>query len=504
MPQVLLRGWSPLGFETLYALCLRAADWALAHRSAVLLIGTPLVILTLVAINQFVLLDFPNSGDEYAYLYQAATLAEGRLWNPAPVPAASFRFNYIVHADGRAYSSFPIGWPLLLALAIRAGIPTWIVSPILGAVTLWLVVVLGSRLYTAWVGVLAAALTAASPFFLFNAASYFSHTFCGALLLGAACLAARRDRSPAWVPLGIGFLIGWAVLTRYLTGTVGAIPILLLLLRDRTALLRTMALVVLGGLPWVLVLLWYNDAITGSPWTLTTLPTTVSLWFRSGFALRGADILSTHLLRHALWTPPLLIAAYVFYLVTAGKETRRGALDWMLVIMAAILYFYVERGGNQYGPRFHYEVFPFLVLFVTANLFREEAYADKSVGSRRMFGLMAASVAVLPLLVVVHAVIERRVIEERSDPYSSVREAGLQNALVLIGGRIGSERSMDALDLTRNGLVATASVIYGLDISPAMNCIVSARHPDRRPYLYYWDREINDGVLVPLVCPARP
>ena len=42
----------------------------------------------------------------------------------------------------------------------------------------------------------------------------------------------------------------------------------------------------------------------------------------------------------------------------------------MLVLMAAALYFYVERGGNQYGPRFHYEVFPFLALFVAANVFR--------------------------------------------------------------------------------------------------------------------------------------
>ena len=30
----------------------------------------------------------------------------------------------------------------------------------------------------------------------------------------------------------------------------------------------------------------------------------------------------------------------------------------MLVVMAATLYFFAERGGNQYGPRFHYEVFP--------------------------------------------------------------------------------------------------------------------------------------------------
>ena len=244
------------------------------------------------------------------------------------------------------------------------------------------------------------------------------------------------------------------------------------------------------------------DAMTGSPWQLTTLPTTVSLWFRDGFALRGADILSTHLLRHLLWTPPLLIAAYIFYLATAERETRRGALDWMLVMMAATLYFYVERGGNQYGPRFHYEVFPFLVLFVTANLFREPAFVMKARRDRLAFGFMAASVAALPLLMIVHVIVERNVIEERSDPYTSVEEARLQNAVVLIGGRIGTERSIDALDLTRNGITQTSSVLYGLDVSPAANCGLRKHYPGRRFYLYYWDRARDDGVLEPLVCPG--
>lgn len=502
MTQSLSRGWFPPGLDLLYASCLRLADWTLIHKLAVLAVGLPLVTLTLVLINQFVLLDFPNSGDEYVYLYQAATFAEGRLWNLAPPSPDAFAFNYIVQDEGRAYGSFPIGWPLMLALAIRLQIPTWLVSPIFGSLTLLLVAVLGNRLYNARVGVLAAWLTAASPFFLFNAASYFSHTFCGALLLGAACLAAREDRSRPWVPFAVGLLIGWAVLTRYFTGTICAIPIALLLVRQPVHLWRTLLLVGLGGLPWVLVLLAYNDALTGTPWQLTTLPTTVSLWFRDGFVLRGADILSTHLLRHLQWTPPLLIAAYVFYLVKAGRETRRGAMDWMLVLMAATLYFYVERGGNQYGPRFHYEVFPFLVLFVTANLFREPAFALKATPDRYVFALMAASVAFLPLSLVVHASVERRVIEERTDPYTSAQEARLQNAIVLIGGRIGTERSIDARDLTRNGITPTSTVLYGLDVSPVANCGLRAHYPGRQFYLYYWDRSRNDGVLEPLVCPA--
>ena len=298
----------------LYAWCLHGADRVHAHRLAVCLIGAPLATLILVAINQVVLLDFPNSGDEYVYLYQARMMALGRLWHATVTPADIFTFNYIVQEPQRTFGSFPPGWPLALAAAVALRVPVWLVNPVLGVLTLGLVWVLGSRLYAPRVGVLAAVLVAVSPFFAFNAASYFSHTFCGALLLGAACLAAREDRTPFWVPVSIGLLVGWAVLARYLTGVVCAVPIVLWLLRPGVNRARTAALVVLGGLPWVAVLMAYNAALSGSPWRLTTTPITVSRWFADGVVLRGADILATHLLRHLLWTPPALVVAYLVYL----------------------------------------------------------------------------------------------------------------------------------------------------------------------------------------------
>ncbi len=121
----------------------------------------------------------------------------------------------------------------------------------------------------------------------------------------------------------------------------------------------------------------YNAALSGSPWRLTTTPITVSHWFADGVVLRGADILATHLLRHLLWTPPALVVAYLVYLGAAPRDTRRGLLEWMLMLMAGVLYFYMERGGNQYGPRFHYEAFPFAALFVAANVFRERELSEK-------------------------------------------------------------------------------------------------------------------------------
>ena len=486
----------PALLAALYASCLRGADGLHRHRRAAVLFGAPFVTLLLVALNQLVLLDFPNSADEYVYLYQARMLAAGHLSTATVASPELFAFNYIVQEPVRTFGSFPLGWPLALALRV----PVWLVNPVLGTVTLGLVWMLGVRLYAPRIGVLAAALVAASPFFAFNAASYFSHTLCGALLLGAACLAARADRTPAWVPIAIGLLVGWAVLARYLTGVVCAVPILLWLFRPGARRARLVALVAIGGLPWIAVLMGYNTALSGGPWQLTMTPLTASRWFADGVVLRGADILATQILRYVLWTPPALVVAYLVYLWTA-RDTRRGAIQWLPLLMAGILYFYVERGGNQYGPRFHYEAFPFLAIFVAANVFREGEFAAKARRAQGLFALLAVSVALMPIAFAAHAAVERQVIRERMDPYRMVADARLQHALVLIGGRVGTVRSMAAFDLTRNAVGHDGSVLYGLDEGAPAHCAPGARLAGRTTYLYAWDAAASRGTLRRLQCP---
>jgi hypothetical protein len=325
---------------------------------------------------------------------------------------------------------------------------------------------------------------------------------CGALLVGAASLVAREDRERAWVPWLAGLLVGWAVLARYFTGAVCAVPVAWWLLRPGAPRLRTAALFAAGGLPCVLLLGWYNIQFSGSPWHLTTGSLTYSLWFADGVLWRGADILSTHLRRHLTWSPPALVIGYVFYLRAAPPETRRGLFDWMLVLVAGCLYFYLERGGNQYGPRFHYEAFLFMAVFVAGNVFRRPRLEDGPRRDRVMFALIAASMALMPVSFMVHAVVEQRVIRERMDPYARVAAANLERALVLIQGRVGNERSMAGQDLTRNGIDAAGRrVLYGLDLDDGARCGIAGRFPDRATFLYVWIPGEARGQLTPLVCP---
>jgi peptidoglycan/LPS O-acetylase OafA/YrhL len=177
----------------------------------------------------------------------------------------------------------------------------------------------------------------------------------------------------------------------------------------------------------------------------------------------------------------------------------------MIVLLAAVLYFYVERGGNQYGPRFHYEAFLFMVVFVAGNLLLGPRLNDRPRRDRVLFGLLAASVAAMPVSFAVHAVIEQRVIRERMDPYAAVAASRLARAIVLIEGRVGTRRSMAGYDLTRNGIDAAGRpVLYGLHLDDASSCAAAAGFPDRPPYVYRWEPDQRSGELSPLECRSSP
>jgi len=194
-----------------------------------------------------------------------------------------------------------------------------------------------------------------------------------------------------------------------------------------------------------------------------------------------------------------------------------------LALMAG-MFPYTDRGGNQYGPRYYYEAFPLLAIFVVSTLGarlrggeasppigrsteptfeRTVAPADWSgdAGARRLAGSLAASLVLLVPLAVWHSCNEWRVIRERTDAYRVVARAGLDHAIVLLGGRVGRVRSMAAADLTRNGISWDGPVLYALDRG-ADNARLAAAYPDRAFFRYVYDRSAGAGHLEPIVSRA--
>jgi 4-amino-4-deoxy-L-arabinose transferase-like glycosyltransferase len=209
----------------------------------------------------------PHLEDEVAYLFQARTIAAGRLVAPAPARPEFFEMPFVVVRDGQWFGKYPPGYPAVLALGVLAGQP-WLVNPLLGALAVGLVYLLGRRLYGAPTGLLAAVLAVASPFFLLQAGSSMSHVACLVWALAFLLLFERaRQGSPAAALLAGGAL-GALFLSRPLTAVGVGLPCALWAALDILQARRRLPdylPTLLGLLPFVASLLAYNLQTTGDP-----------------------------------------------------------------------------------------------------------------------------------------------------------------------------------------------------------------------------------------------
>lgn len=208
----------------------------------------------------------PHIPDEIAYLIQARYFAAGQPWmSPPPAPAAFDTFLLEV-SGARWYSVFPPGWPLVLAVGAKLGVP-WLVNPVLGGVGILLTYLLVQELADRRLARLSTTLLAVSPWYLLMSMSFMSHPLSLTLALVTALGAARSCRTGTWRPALIaGLALGILGMSRPLEGVaIGAVvgvPLLVISLRKAkpAALIAAIAgTIITGGMG-----LAYNAMITGS------------------------------------------------------------------------------------------------------------------------------------------------------------------------------------------------------------------------------------------------
>lgn len=167
----------------------------------------------------------PRLGDEIAYLFQARLFGGGKLWMAAP-PDGEFFTVRLVTRGKQWFSQYPPGHSLLLAPLLMAGVP-WLLGPLAGAAGAHATWRLGTRLYGSRTGRFAGCLALLSPFFLFQSASYFSHSTCLAACalaaLGVVAAVQNGARRGVVCAALAGLALAMAALIRPLTA-VGVLP----------------------------------------------------------------------------------------------------------------------------------------------------------------------------------------------------------------------------------------------------------------------------------------
>lgn len=367
---------------------------------------------------------FASGADESGYLHEARLIREGR-WvgdvrpvGDLPLEALSRptyqALGFEVAEDlSRQMPTYPLGLPLALAALGRLwGEPAgawWTLVLLAASLPLLMYQLARDQGCGPGRAVLAAAVLASSPLVWFVSLRPLSDGL--SLVLVTACLvvARRAGRGVGWA-LGLGFLVGWAVLTR-LPNAMVVLPVLALLLprwRDQ----RWWAIAA-GGLPSATVLLSVNQALYGSPWSSGYIG--VGELFRWSY-LPGA------LAFFGWWTgvmlSPFLLLGAVVALVR-GTRSGRGFAPVPLVLWIggfAVFYGLYRHSQDDWSSlRFVLPAWPAVVVLGVAGV---AAPAGRGAGSVRGRTLLAGlgAVAILGW----NAAVTRRLITFETparDPY---------------------------------------------------------------------------------------
>jgi 4-amino-4-deoxy-L-arabinose transferase-like glycosyltransferase len=302
----------------------------------------------------------------------------GKISLSSPDFPRSFMVPFVVDYEGLRFGKYTPGWPAVLSLGVRLGVP-WLVNALLAGAAAWLTYRLGSRFGGQGVGVLAALLVATSPMFLLLSASLMSHSLSVflalALTLGwldGVAAAPIQPRLPRALPVIVaGLSLGLLALTRPLTAVGVGLPFGVhgawLLLRGnretKCAVLSVgaLALVVAG------LLLAWQWALTGD-----ALRNPYTLWWpydrigfgpghgvmEGGHTLNQARINTKFSLRvgqHDVFGWPYL--SWVFAPIGL-LALRRRADSWLLAgLLPSLVLVYAAYwvGSWVYGPRYYVE-----------------------------------------------------------------------------------------------------------------------------------------------------
>ena len=449
-----------------------------------------LFFLALLLVAKFVLDAFPNSGDEYAYLLQAQSYAQGRLWVDPPPLADAFGLERFQVKNGMWLSQYPPGWALILTPAALFGVPPWIVNPILGVGLLFAFWALAREQMGKEAAAASIISLGGSAFFVLNAASYFSHIACTLWGVLFSLFAVRYLRSGKPLhALCAGAFLGLLGITRPFNAVIFMLPFIVTLAalpRRRNGLLPF----ILGGVPFAVALLAFNQAITGDPFSM------VQSWVNYGHeplgmpTVRSIYLRLTDFIRLNAFTSPLLVLGFVPAFVWLLRRRKLAFTDWIVPITALSFAFYGGDAGDQYGPRYFFEAFPFAILTIAkaldGTLFANRAVRQAPMLASALLMHFAVQTGYLgPALAREH-----QVVFEREDAYRKVADANLTNAVVLFAtSGTGKIRRMPPQDLVRNGLrIDDQPVIYAHDLG-ARNRSIRDMFPNRMFYLY------KDGEL---------
>jgi 4-amino-4-deoxy-L-arabinose transferase-like glycosyltransferase len=291
-----------------------------------------------------------------------------------------------------------------------------------------------------------------------------------------------------------GACLGLIIITRYYTAVLIFLPFFFwLLYHYRQSAFRLFFLMALGSIPFIVLLLWYNYATTGSPF----VPVTMWAYKEEGLGfinshtpLIGLEHIIRRFLMFIYWCSPVILFLYFFFIVDKIKfksSRTSNPEDYIFLSLLIGYFFYWEIGGNQYGPRFYFEALPFMIVFVVA-----KSYRQKKVWAQfLLYAAFIISLVRIPFI----ADREHSIIDDRKNVYHLSEEKNLSNAVVIMTSGTSPLRPMPSGDLTRNDRNFSNDILYAID-RPQTNAQLMEFYSDRKIYRYVREPGEKSGRLI--------
>jgi hypothetical protein len=449
-----------------------------------------------ILIGQFIFQDFPYSGDEWSYFLQAEIFSRGRLHVESP-PHPKFFDVWGMVNNGRFYAWAPPGWPLLLVPGILLGVP-WLVNPVIGALTLFVVYRIGMLVYGRSAALLAPFFMLFSPFFLLHSASYLAHPSSLLFITLSVFFYARGIEGKASRDFLLAGLCGsMSFLIRPFDQVAVFSPLgayLLLLVLKRKVAVWQLLWFGISHMAGVLLLLAYNYLQTGNPLTLG---------YQVGYdgplfdlRLLGRQFIPEYFLHLLVWTFPFVPPLALLYTIWPGgtgkkslTEQRWDSLLFLVFLSNVFCYAFVPfHYWAGYGPRYYYGSFFALALLGArgAVALMNRLNPRWTTGERAGFAAVALGICLslcLCWLFPAKLVEAYRPIDARLALYRKIEQEKLQNAVVFI--RSVSEE-FAPWNLTRNTSDFRGTVLYVHDLGES-NQLLIRQYPGRRFFRYEYD-----------------
>ncbi len=510
IPEDTLRRWvDPIDARlTLFSRSTAPRPWdrALPWCAALWVLGVGSVIAV------FVFERLPHVDEDIIYLFQAKTLAAGRLWLPQPVETDAFAMTHLIADGERWYGKFFPGWPAVLAIGVLGGAP-WLVNPVLGALSVLCAHSLAQRIYGRRTANVATLLLVVSPWFLFLSGSLMGHSvslLC--MLIALLAIELQRARRMGGWSLVAGVALGAMFVNRPFDAALfGPIAGLWAIgvTRQRLSLGSLVCIASCAALVSS-TMLAYDAALTGSAWVAPH-----RLWAETLFG-RGVDVFgfgpnvgiplwrnvdplpghgiadavlnlnkNLHLIQFELfgWACGSLVFAATF--LVSGRYEKA---DFVAVaVVGAIVVghaFYWAQGGPDFGARYWYLLsFPLVLLSVRGMALACARWSTRGVLESAVVPRVAA-VVVLASLSAVLTMIPWRAVGKyhgyrgiRSTVRDLAAAEGIADALVFVRSSRKSDYQMafseNPVPLDGRGNV------YARDLGPAKRAAVIQAFPNR-------------------------